>query len=212
MGWNRQALERRHAPWILCVIAISALALGCSDPGSSAGTSAGPSSSPTVSSGPSPAAQSPGAGPADPVVVAFIDVVSAADRSMHMDLTGTVTFSGIDQTLTSSFDLQGADYSGTSAVESAVIGAFSTRTIVVGGRTFTNQQNRGWVLEQEPAGPQDPFGGITTADVTYVGSENVHGAPGHRLRIDDPIQAFRRAMGSGFAEGLVGVTVKSATY
>jgi hypothetical protein len=182
-----------------------------------AGCGGAPASNGPSGSSPSPrssaAATTPPQGDGVQVVGAFLSLTQAADRSMHMELSGQVVIAGTDpQTLTAAYDMQGADFAGQTTIQAPVFGSFKTQVIVVDGQTFTNTLDRGWGAETTPRPAQDPFTGLQPADVAYVGPDTVAGAPGYRLRMQDPVGAFVRAMGGSASVGFTDIVVKSASY
>lgn len=191
---------------LLVAIATAAMLGGCGGPVATAGQSAVPVS--VAPASPPPPSVAP---TIDRIVASFIAVTQAPDRSMHMDAEGSVAFAGFEQTLASSHDLDGTDYDGSTTIGSEMLGYWSVLTVFVGGRTFTNTNGMGWMLEKEHSGPKDPFGGLTIEDVVYAGPDPA-AAGVHRLRLSDPIGAFARAMGTSSAEMLRDLQVEATEY
>lgn len=131
---------------------------------------------------------------------------------MHVDVQGTVTFAGMEETLTAAYDIAGADFAGTTKIVVPDVVTAELAIVVVDGAAFTKANDGAWQVEAVAPPPQDPFAGLGAADVEYVGPEDVAGSAGHRLRLRDPLEAFTRAMRVTSAEGMGDVTVASSTY
>ena len=174
------------------------LAAGCASPSSTG----------------APSAASPGATeiPGQAIVAAFLALTQDAHRSMHVEVDGSVTFGGELMTLRGVNDVSGPDQRGSMTIESAMIGDLSVQTVLVGGQTFTNTNDKGWQFAQDPINSVDPFAGFTAADVTFVGPTSAVGVVTYQLRLSDPVEAFIRAMGSTTGEALRDIVVKQASY
>ena len=137
------------------------------------------------------------------IVPAFIAASQNETRTMHMEWQGTVSMSGgglpdldpssLNQTISATFDFNGADYAGTLSSGSQG-GASSISYARVGGVTFQNYGDSGWQRGDSfggQAAPEfDPLHNLAAGDVAYEALDNLDGRQVHRLRVLDPLAAI----------------------
>jgi hypothetical protein len=151
------------------------------------------------------AACSPAALAPEEIVPAFIAASQAGTRTMHMEWQGTVATgeTGLPGGAGSSsvngvFDFNGPDYAGT--MTTGLPGSISANVSYarVGGASFVNYADSGWqrsdVVGATP-GELDPMVGLTAADVTYEGLQDLDGRQVHRVRVRDPLAAVKGMFG-----------------
>ena len=141
-----------------------------------------------------------GAAPAPPLSAeqlpaAVVALTQATGRTMHMEWDGTYStaeLEGRSLPFNAVLDFAGADYAGTISVpREAVKGGIDvpapyTEIALVDGQAYQRTSYQGF-WQQVDARPRsfDPFGGLTPADIVYVGQEKRDGADVHHLRLAD---------------------------
>jgi hypothetical protein len=136
--------------------------------------------------------------PAD-VPAAFIALTQAADRTMHMEWSGTYAMGGrgaMTTPFTATLDFAGNNFAGTVSSSSGAPdfkpGTETTTQIAyVDGQAYQfTPYSSGWQAYGSGNGNGmptnlDPMRGLTVQGVEYVGAEERGGASVHRLRVTD---------------------------
>lgn len=140
------------------------------------------------------------------LIASFRDHIGAADRTMHLESSGTVTAMGQTSTFSSTFDLDGADYSGSTRVDDGQGGLESRGMMTVDGIAFIRYaDNETWGPGGAGAGTRDPFAGLQTGAIEVIGSEKRGETAVARLRATDP-EALAALFGLTGSRGIEWVT------
>lgn len=140
------------------------------------------------------------------LIASFRDHIGAADRTMHLESSGTVTAMGQTSTFSSAFDLDGADYSGSTRVDDGQGGVESRSVMSVGGTAFIRYaDDEIWGPGGPGAGTRDPFAGLQTGAIEVIGSEKRGETTVARLRATDP-EALAALFGLTGTRGIEWVT------
>lgn len=157
---------------------------------------------------------------ADQIPAAFIELVGAPNRTMHMEWTGTAAMAGRGAATTpfnGSFDFAGEDFAGSITTqmsgevnEQPGTETNSTELAFVGGQAFTRTPYSGGWQQSEAGGlPMglDPLRNLELDDIEYVGTETRDEIDVHHLRVTDI-----ESVASGLFSGLFAVQGGAAAF
>jgi hypothetical protein len=156
------------------------------------------------------AGEQPPLTPAD-VPAAFIKLTQAAERTMHMEWTGSYSMGGLGATasqFTATFDFSGDNFAGTMSASNGAPdgkpGDMTTQIALVDGQAYQLQPySSGWQVATNSGMPTnlDPLRGLAIEAVEYVGQESREGATVHHLRVTD-LSNFASGLFSGITGGM----------
>jgi len=121
--------------------------------------------------------------PSSPVVGAFVALVSAPDRTFHVESRTVVTVGGETVTVLSALDFAGPDYAGTLDVTTSARPTHSD-IVVIPPVAYSRESGGPWRDGDAPQRSLDPFLGLTAGTVIAdLGAEVVDGRPLRHLRL-----------------------------
>jgi hypothetical protein len=123
------------------------------------------------------------------IVEAFIELSQAPERTVHIDVRGSLRLGGMmgggeGMSFEAAIDCSGDDCSGSAQMAGDWLGPnMRMDVVVVGGQAFVRLSGSAWERSFEPARSLDPLRGLRPGDVEYAGVEESEIGPLHQLTV-----------------------------